>query len=280
MIRHEVNKGVGGAVITGYRQALADGMDIVVKPDGDGQMNPDLIPLFTEPILSGDADYSKGNRFFSARAVRGMPGVRLLGNAMLSFMAKLSSGYWSIFDPTNGYTAIHTRAVAALELDRLSERYFFESDMLIRLGDLRAVVLDIPMRAVYADEVSGLKIRAVVTEFLGKHLAATFKRIVYLYFLRGFSLASLNLFFGGLLLLFGVIFGAVEWGASIRSGVPATTGTVMMSVLPVISGLQMLLFFFSYDISAEPRRRVQRQAVIASLSPQSPGLLANENESK
>jgi glycosyltransferase involved in cell wall biosynthesis len=267
VIRNEVNKGVGGAVMAGYRAALADGMEIAVKVDGDGQMDPALIPLFIRPIETGDADYAKGNRFFSASAVRNMPRVRLLGNAMLSFMTKFSSGYWSIFDPTNGYTAIHARALASIDLDTVSERYFFETDMLIRLGDLRAVVVDVPMRAVYADEVSGLKISNILGEFLRKHLYASVRRIIYLYVMRDFNIASLNLFFGVLLLLFGTVFGAVEWIVSYSSGIPATTGTVMLSVLPILVGIQMILFFLSYDIGAEPKRPVQRQSVLASLDP-------------
>ena len=270
VLRNPVNKGVGGAVISGYRAALEDGIDIVVKVDGDGQMDPTLIPIFIEPLKAGEADYAKGNRFFSASAVRDMPRIRLFGNAVLSFMTKLSSGYWSSFDPTNGYTAIHRRAIASLDLSVLSERYFFETDMLIRLGELRAVVVDIPMRAIYADEVSGLKIGSILGEFLGRHLYATIRRIVYLYFLRDFNLASLNLLIGSLLLTFGTLFGLWEWGVSIRTGVPATTGTVMLSVMPIIVGIQMLLFFLGYDIAAEPKRPVQRSAVLASLRPALP----------
>ena len=267
VLRHAQNKGVGGAVVTGYRAAIAEGMDVVVKVDGDGQMNPALLPRFLEPIAAGEADYVKGNRFFSASAVRAMPGMRLFGNAMLSFMTKLSSGYWSIFDPTNGYTAVHCRALASLDLDTLSERYFFETDMLIRLGEARAVVSDLPMRAVYGDEVSGLKISRILGEFLRKHLKATIRRIVYQYFLRDFSLASLNLVTGLFLLTFGILFGAVEWIVSIRTGIPATAGTVMLSVMPIIAGLQMLLFFFSSDIAAEPRRPLHRRAYLVSLDP-------------
>lgn len=268
VLRHDVNKGVGGAVATGYRAALADGLDIVVKVDGDGQMDPALLPLFVAPLLAGEADYAKGNRFFSATAVRSMPRLRLIGNAVLSFMTKLSSGYWSTFDPTNGYTAIHSRALAALDLRSLSQRYFFETDMLIRLGDLRAVVVDVPMHALYAQEVSGLRIIRVLGEFLRNHMKAIIRRIFYLYFLRDFNIASINLFVGACLLFFGVIFGSIAWIASIRSGLPATTGTVMLSVLPIITGVQMLLFFFSYDIAAEPKRPVQSQAVLASLDPE------------
>ncbi|KIC45524.1 glycosyl transferase family 2 [Ruegeria sp. ANG-S4] len=267
VLRNPVNKGVGGAVMTGYRAALEEGLDIVVKVDGDGQMDPSLIPLFISPIIAGEADYAKGNRFFSAGAVRSMPKVRLFGNAALSFMTKLSSGYWSIFDPTNGYTAIHVRALASIDLDAISERYFFETDMLIRLGDLRAVIIDIPMRAVYGDEVSGLHIRQIFHEFLTKHIKATIRRFTYLYVMRDFNIASLNLIIGSLLMVFGLIFGSIEWIISIHSGVPASTGTVMFAVLPIIAGLQMLLFFLGYDISAEPKRPVQKQAVLSALDP-------------
>ena len=267
VIRHARNKGVGGAVVTGYRAALQEGYDIVVKVDGDGQMDPALIPRFVAPVAAGEADYAKGNRFYSVTAVRTMPRVRLFGNAVLSFLTKLSSGYWSIFDPTNGYTAVHTRALAALDLDCLSERYFFETDMLIRLGEIRAVVVDVPMRAVYGDEVSGLKINKILSEFLRKHLKAILRRIVYQYFLRDFSFPSLNLLIGSILLSFGTIFGAVEWWTSMWSGVPATAGTVMLSVLPIIAGLQMLLFFFSGDIASEPKRPLQGRAHLPSLEP-------------
>lgn len=279
LLRNPVNKGVGGAVMTGYRQALEDGMDIVVKVDGDGQMDPALIPLFINPLVAGEADYAKGNRFFSASAVRSMPRLRLFGNAMLSFMTKFSSGYWSIFDPTNGYTAIHARALGALDLRTISERYFFETDMLIRLGDLRAVVVDVPMRAVYGDEVSGLKISAILGEFLRKHIKATIRRFTYLYLMRDFNIASLNLIIGTILMIFGVIFGGIEWVISVRSGIPASTGTVMLSVLPIIAGLQMLLFFLGYDIAAEPKKPVQRQAVLASLDPVGPHATRTEQPS-
>ena len=149
--------------MTGYRVALDDGMDIMVKIDGDGQMAPELLPDFVAPILAGEADYTKGNRFFDLEQVSQMPTVRLLGNAVLSFFNKISSGYWNLFDPTNGYTAIHRDVAACLPFGRISRRYFFESDMLFRLNTLRAVVVDIPMHASYGDEVSNLRISKVVS---------------------------------------------------------------------------------------------------------------------
>jgi len=140
VIYHESNLGVGGAVMTGYRAALKDGADIIVKIDGDGQMDASLISNFIEPILAGEADYTKGNRFFNLEEIRSMPGLRLFGNAVLSFMTKLSSGYWDLFDPTNGYTAIHVDVARHLPFNKISSRYFFETDMLFRLNTLRSVV--------------------------------------------------------------------------------------------------------------------------------------------
>jgi len=253
------NRGVGGAVKHGYAAALAEGMDIVVKIDGDGQMDPALLALFIEPILDGEADYTKGNRFLELHSLKAMPRLRLFGNSLLSFLTKLSSGYWDLFDPTNGYTAIHREALQRLQLDKISERYFFESDMLFRLNLARAVVADIPMQAKYADEVSNLHIRAVAGEFLLKHLRNFGKRIFYQYYLRDMSLASFELPLGLLLLLFGGLFGATQWLESLHSGTPATTGTVMLSVLPIMMGLQFVLSFLGYDIASVPRRVLGRK---------------------
>ncbi|MEO0412006.1 MAG: glycosyltransferase family 2 protein [Pseudomonadota bacterium] len=256
-LRHTVNQGVGGAVMTGMQQAMKDGCDIVVKVDGDGQMDPKLITDLVQPLVDGDADYTKGNRFHSFYSVKTMPAIRLFGNAMLSFMTKFSSGYWSIFDPTNGFVAIHKTALSQLDMSKLSKRYFFETDMLIQLGDMRAVVADYPMSAVYGEETSNLHVRQVLFEFLGKHLRAIARRIVYTYFLRDFSIASVNLFFGTLLLLIGVLFGGFSWVKASQAGTYASIGTVMLSVLPIILGFQMVLQFLSYDMSNEPRRSLQ-----------------------
>ena len=131
--------------MSGYQAAITDGADVIVKVDGDGQMDPSLISCFVDPILAGEADYTKGNRFYDLEEIRAMPPIRLFGNTVLSFMSKLSSGYWDLFDPTNGYTAIHVDVVKHLPLGKISRRYFFETDMLFRLNTLRAVVVDVPM---------------------------------------------------------------------------------------------------------------------------------------
>ncbi len=127
VLRHSENQGVGGAVMSGYRAAIDDDMEVIVKVDGDGQMDPSLIPDFITPILAGEADYTKGNRFFDLEEIRAMPRMRLFGNAMLSFMTKLSSGYWDLFDPTNGYTAIHVTVARHLPFKKISNRYFFRN---------------------------------------------------------------------------------------------------------------------------------------------------------
>ena len=259
ILKHEVNQGVGGAVVTGYKKALEDKVDIVVKIDGDGQMNPELIPDFIAPIIDGRADYTKGNRFYRVEDVVDMPFMRVFGNSMLSFLTKLSSGYWSLFDPTNGYTAIHRKALGALPLDKLSKNYFFESDMLFRLNTIRAVVYDLPMKAIYEDETSNLKISKILFPFLRGHIKNFSKRVFYNYFLRDFSLASIELLLGVPLLIFGIVFGVVQWFSSLSSGVEASAGTVMLSALPIILGMQFILSFLQYDIYATPREPLKKK---------------------
>jgi len=253
VVTHQVNQGVGGAVMSGYRAAIAAGADIMVKIDGDGQMDPALIEDFVHPIAAGEADYTKGNRFFDLENIRRMPKVRIFGNAVLSFMAKLSTGYWDLFDPTNGYTAIHRSVIEDLPLDRVSKRYFFETDLLFRLGTIRAKVVDVPMEAFYGDEVSNLKISRILGEFLRKHTTNFIKRIFYNYFLRGMSIASLELLLGLIIFIFGICFGAYHWTRSLVSDVTATTGTVMVASLSVLMGLQLLLAFMSFDFASVPR---------------------------
>jgi dolichol-phosphate mannosyltransferase len=265
VVRLAQNQGVGGAVMAGYQAAIADGMEVMVKVDGDGQMDPALIGRFVAPLLSGEADYAKGNRFYDLEQIRAMPPVRILGNAALSLMSKVSTGYWDLFDPTNGYTAIHADVARQLPYQRISKRYFFETDMLFRLNTLRAVVVDVPMHARYGDEVSNLKIRRIVGEFMVKHVRNTFKRLFYNYYLRDVSIASLELPLGVLMLAFGLVFGVYSWIQSARYGVPTTAGTVMLAALPIIMGLQFVLAFLAYDIAAVPRTPRHRDKALAGL---------------
>lgn len=258
VLYHEINKGVGGAVITGYRKALEEGVDIVVKMDGDGQMEYRHLPILIRPILSGEADYTKGNRFSDLRSLKSMPRVRIIGNSILSVVNKFVNGYWNIMDPTNGYTAIHRTALSMLDLDRISNRYFFESDLLFRLGIIRAVVTDIPMPAIYGEEKSSLKISRVLFTFPPKYVNRYFKRIFYNYFLRDFNVGTIQILFGFFLFFGGLGFGIYHWLQSINLQTPATPGTVMLAALPTILGFQLLLSALQYDIHNIPDKPLSR----------------------
>jgi len=256
VLRHDKNRGVGGAVMTGYQAAQALPAEAIVKLDGDGQMDPALIPTLCEPLLRGHADYVKGNRFYRLSHVAGMPAARLFGNAVLSFFTKLSSGYWQLFDPTNGFTAIHRAILPELDFGKIANRYFFESDLLYHLNQLGAVVVEMPMAANYGDEPSSLRPLKMIGPFLFGNIRNGIKRIFYSYFLRGFSVASLELLIGFALFLFGIVFGSWHWWLSKMERVPATAGTVMLAALPLILGIQFLLSWLGFDIASEPRHPV------------------------
>ncbi len=250
---NERNLGVGGAVKAGYVAARADDCDIAVKLDGDGQMDPRLIPAFLLPIALGQADYTKGNRFFHIEDVNAMPVSRLLGNAALTFLAKFSTGYWNVADPTNGYTAAHLGVLDLASLEKVSNGYFFETDLLFRLNIARCVVRDIPMTARYGTERSSLRIQNVLWQFLAGHIRNFVKRILYGYFLRDFNIASAQILLGVPLLAAGFAFGIYHWRLSIMTGTPATAGTVMIAALMILTGIQFCLGALNYDITSVPK---------------------------
>lgn len=249
VLRNAKNLGVGGATLAGFSRAVDDQAEVLVKIDGDGQMDPALIPSFANIISAGEADYAKGNRFFEPYGLNRMPRGRFLGNSALSLISKMSTGYWHSVDPTNGFIAIHSAVMRVLPIERIAQRYFFESDMLFRLNVVGACVTDVPMEAYYGDEVSHLNPRREIWQFGKSHAKNFTKRIAYNYFVRNFSLASIELILGTFLILFGVIFGLANWDANI----PATAGTVMMAALPILVGVQLLLAFLNYDIQSVPR---------------------------
>ena len=256
VVFHDSNLGVGGAMKTGYRRALEIEADVTVKIDGDGQMDPSKIPEMVNWIVEGEADYVKGNRFFDIEAVHNMPKLRILGNLALSFFAKFSTGYWRMFDPNNGFTAISAEALKRIQLNKIDNRYFFESDMLFRLNLARAVVIDCPMNARYGDEQSNLKIRRVLFEFPIKHLRNFAKRVAYTYYLRDFTLASLELPIGLLLTSFGFISGLVNFATSRELNQATPTGTLILISMSVLVGIQLILSFFSYDIDSSPTKPI------------------------
>ncbi|MGS1016179.1 glycosyltransferase family 2 protein [Allosphingosinicella humi] len=256
LIRRATNGGVGAAVLDGMRAALADHATVIVKVDGDGQMNPAFIPDFVGPIYAGEADYVKGNRFFLLEQVAQMPALRLVGNAGLSFFAKLSTGYWDLFDPTNGYVAIHADVARLLPFERLHSRYFFESDMLFRLATLRARVIELPLETVYRDEQSHLSELQCLLVFPLLHSRNFAKRLFYNYMLRNFSAASLSLLAGVASLAAGTLYGAIHWIHTFRTGTPATAGTVMLSALLLLVGMQLLLSFLAQDVALTPKTAI------------------------
>lgn len=262
LLRHATNRGVGGAVKTGYAEALRRGADVCVKMDGDGQMSADDLDDLVEPLLDGTADYAKGNRFVDLQALRQMPRGRLVGNAFLSFASKLATGYWNMLDVSNGFTAIRSAVLRRLNLASLSDGYFFETSMLIELNIARAVIADVEMPARYGDEASSLRISRVMATF-PVHLARGFLRRVYWrYLIEDFGVVAVSLFGGFALVLFGVVFGGVHWIDSIRTGRPATAGTVFVAGLPIILGFQLLLGALLLDVLSSPtlkRRRVNVQ---------------------
>lgn len=251
---HQKNKGVGGAVITGYKKAIELGCDVVVKIDGDGQMDLGQIPALVRPLLLNKADYVKGNRFVDFKALRSMPKLRLIGNSVLSFVLKVVSGNWHIMDPTNGYTAINALALKRINLDEISKRYFFESDMLINLNIHKCVVKDVPMSAFYGDEESSLSVRKVLFQFPFYLLRGFVKRIVLKYFIYDFNMASIYILFGFPMLIWGLFFGAYQWWIHATAGAITPTGTVMLSVLPLILGTQLILQAITIDINSIPKK--------------------------
>ena len=253
VLEHESNRGVGQAFLTGCQVALRDGAEIVVKLDGDGQMDPNDIPRLVEPLKNGSADYSKGNRFFHLEDLQAMPILRMFGNAGLSFLSKLSTGYWNIFDPTNGFIAIHSNAASRLPWTKIHQRYFFESDILFRLYTLRAVVVDVPMQSRYGLEKSNLSISTAIVQFPIFHTMNFLKRIFYGYFLREFNIASLNLVLSIGLIGFGTCFGLINWIRGHELNQLASAGTVMFAALPIILGWQALLAFFAFDVGNVPK---------------------------
>ena len=254
VVFHTTNQGVGGAMITGYKTALSEtDAQILVKLDGDGQMNPAQISRLISPIVKERADYTKGNRFDSIEDLEQMPKLRLFGNAILSLLAKISSGYWYVTDPTNGFTAIHRSVLQKIKLEKVRKSFFFENDMLFRLSLVRAVVQDVSMTAQYGDEKSNLRVWKVIWEFPVRYLVNFWKRVIYQYYLREWSPASIELPLGLALFAFGATAGVNNWTEASAAGLPATAGQVMIAALPILVGSQLLLAFLSFDITSSPK---------------------------
>lgn len=252
LIRHPLNQGVGGAMITGYRRALELGAQIVVKVDGDGQMDMEHLPQLLAPLVAGRADYTKGNRFRDFKSLQRMPLIRRIGNMGLGFLAKAATGYWDMFDPTNGFNAIRSEVLAQLPLDKIDRTYYFETSMLANLYLIGAVVKDVPMPARYRGEVSSLLVHRILFEFPLKLFTTFARRLVLRNFIYDFSMGSIYLLTGVPLLIFGLAFGIYKWIQYASIDVPAPTGTVMIPTLSVLLAIQLLLSAIEIDLRSVP----------------------------
>lgn len=253
VLEHPQNRGVGAAMATGFACALEMQLDIVVKMDGDDQMDPAHLHRLVRPLVAGLADMSKGNRYTDLEALRSMPFPRIVGNAGLTFLVKMASGHWSLFDPANGYLALRTDVLRRINLKRLPERYFFESGLLIKLGILRAVVLDVSIPAKYADEQSSLSVVRTLFGFPPRLLAGLLQRLFWRYFVYDFTALSVYILLGVPALLGGVAYGSWLWWELHGRGEYAHPGQVMLAAMPIILGAQLVLQAIALDIANTPR---------------------------
>ena len=253
LLESPANEGVGGAMVRGFRHALAQGEGIIVKMDGDGQMDPADLPRLLEPIVDGRCEYAKGNRFLRSRELDIMPRARLAGNFVLTFLTKLASGYWNVFDPQNGYLAIASGTLRLLDLDRLSRRYFFENDMLINLNIFDARVHDVAMPSRYGDERSSMRLARILCSFPYHLFHGYWYRFYRKHVLRDFSPVALFMLTGLPLLAWGTGFGAYTWVQSWLHVQFASAGTVMLSVLPFLVGFELVLQALVLEIRDTPR---------------------------
>jgi glycosyltransferase involved in cell wall biosynthesis len=252
LVKHETNTGVGGAMVSGYKRGIELGCDILVKMDADGQMDVGDLPRLIAPLAKGDAEYTKGNRFYVVNANRDMPHHRKYGSVVLTFMTKMASGYWHVFDSQCGFTAVRSGMLKMIDLDRIAKDYFFENDMLIWLNLIDARTVDVPIRTLYGSEVSGVSIGRVMWSFPPRLIRAWFFRTVRKYLFLDFGAIGALGFFGFLFTLFGAAYGTYRLVEANLSGVPTTTGTVMVALLPLIVGIQSLLQAFGMEVAASP----------------------------
>jgi len=253
VLRTPRNSGVGGATLLGYARAVELGADVVVKMDGDAQMDPGCLGALLDALLDGGYDYAKGNRFLHADHLREMPLTRVLGNAALTFLTKMASGYWQIFDPHNGFTAMRSAVLRRLDLRGVHGRYFFEPDLLVRLNVERMRVVDVAMPARYGKEESKLSIMQVAVTFPPLLASRFFYRILRRYVLRDFSPVALFVFLGAPAFLGGVTLGCFLWIRTLLTGAPTPTGSLLLALVPIVLGFQLLLQALVLDIQETPR---------------------------
>jgi len=250
---HETNHGVGASIGDGYRAALEGGMDIVAVMAGDGQMDPSQLTRLLDPIIDGEADYTKGNRLPRRELRKKMPKFRIIGNSVLSLLTKIASGYWNVLDPQNGYTAASRKVLEKLDLEGIYPGYGCPNDMLIKLNVYNFRVKDVWMPAVYGNERSGIKmwkyvpavswllVKGFFWRLWEKYVIMDFHPLIFFYLLAGILL-PVGVGLGILILYRRIFFGAI------------TLSTVVLAALLIISGMQSLFFAMLFDSQSQGGR--------------------------
>ena len=250
LVVHERNRGVGAAIVTGYKRALEDDLDVVCVMAGDNQMDPDDLEALVRPVARGEVDYTKANRLFTGQAWELIPRTRYLGNAVLSMLTKIASGYWHVADSQSGYTAIGKDTLALLDLDRVYTYYGFPNDLLVHLNIVNARVRDVPSRPVYGvGERSGIRYHKVAPRISWLLIKAFFWRLREKYVIRDFHPLVFFYAFGLLATLAGLVLGIVEIAYRF-AGNAVSVGTVVLIALLLISGSQFTLFAMWFDMES------------------------------
>ena len=250
LVVHERNRGVGAAIVTGYKRALDKDIDVVCVMAGDNQMDPDDLEALARAVARGEVDYAKANRLFTGQAWALMPRTRYLGNAVLSMLTKIASGYWHVADSQSGYTAIGKDTLALLDLDRVYTYYGFPNDLLVHLNVVNARVRDFPSRPVYGvGERSGIRYHKVAPRISWLLIKAFFWRLREKYIIRDFHPLVFFYAFGFIATLAGLVLGIVEIAYRI-AGNAVSVGTVMLIALLLISGSQFTLFAMWFDMES------------------------------
>lgn len=258
IIKNNSNQGVGAAVKKGINYLLSINCDIIVKVDADGQIDPLLIPEIIQPLLKNNTDAVKGNRFTSVENIVSMPFLRIFGNLGLSFLNKLSSGYWELFDPTNGFMAFKSSTLKKIRLNKTDNRYFFESDLLFQCSLANVYFKQYPMKSIYKSEVSSLKPLREISRFSRLHLINFIKRLIYQYFILDFNAGSLELI-GFILFSFSAItYYFYTKYYSIVEGINASPSQANLLAILIIISFQLLISFIFFDSTQKPLMRRMR----------------------
>ena len=256
LIEHESNLGVGGAIVTGYKQARDDGLDVTAVMAADAQMDPGDLEKLVSPVARGEVDYAKANRLFTGQAWDVIPRYRYLGNAVLSMLTKIASGYWHVADSQSGYTAISLEYLQLLDLDRIYKRYGFPNDMLVHLNVVNARVRDYPSRPIYGvGERSGIRLRKVVPTISWLLFKGFWWRLREKYVIRDFHPLVFFYTLGGLMTAVGFVLGVIVACSRIFWGNEITTATVVLVALLLVSGTQFMLFAMWFDQEANKELR-------------------------